>query len=36
MSSTNFFEEQSEQSQVKSAIVSKYFNAWAKVIISVG
>lgn len=28
----SFFEESSEQSQVKSAIVSKYFDAWAKVI----
>jgi three-Cys-motif partner protein len=27
-----FFEEQAEQSQVKSAIVAKYFKAWAKVI----
>lgn len=30
----SFFDEQSEQSEVKSAIVSKYFNAWAQVIIS--
>jgi len=28
----NFFDEQLEQSQVKTAIVSKYFLAWAKVI----
>src|SRR5690349_20343064 len=27
-----FFDEQAEQSQVKSAIVSKYFEAWARVI----
>ncbi|QEH32750.1 hypothetical protein OJF2_12290 [Aquisphaera giovannonii] len=31
----HFFEEQKEQSQVKTAIVSKYFWAWAKVITSV-
>lgn len=31
----DFFEEQSEQSQVKAAIVSKYFWAWAKIIIAV-
>ncbi len=30
-----FFDEQTEQSQVKAEIVSKYFWAWAKVIISV-
>jgi three-Cys-motif partner protein len=30
--SENFFEEQSEQSQIKAAIVSKYFWAWAKII----
>jgi three-Cys-motif partner protein len=29
-----FFEEQTEQSQVKATIVSKYFDAWAKVIIA--
>lgn len=29
----NFFAESSEQSQIKAAIVSKYFWAWAKVII---
>jgi three-Cys-motif partner protein len=28
----NFFDEQSEQSQVKAAIISKYFRTWAKVI----
>lgn len=33
LSSDRFFEETREQSQVKSAIVSKYFWAWAKVII---
>ena len=32
--SDNFFKEQSEQSQVKAAIVTKYFWAWAKVITS--
>jgi three-Cys-motif partner protein len=31
----NFFDEQAEQSQVKTAIVSKYFWAWAKIITSV-
>jgi three-Cys-motif partner protein len=30
--SENFFEEQSEQSQIKAAIVSNYFWSWAKVI----
>jgi three-Cys-motif partner protein len=35
MSADNFFEEQKEQSSVKSTIVSKYFWAWAKVITSV-
>jgi three-Cys-motif partner protein len=34
MPEQNFFEEQKEQSEVKSTIVSKYFNAWAKVIIA--
>lgn len=29
---SDFFQEQSEQSQIKSAIVSKYFWSWAKVI----
>ena len=33
MSSDQFFEERKEQSLVKSTIVSKYFYAWAKVII---
>ena len=27
-----FFDEQAEQSQVKTAIVSKYFDSWAKII----
>jgi three-Cys-motif partner protein len=31
--SENFFDEQSEQSQIKAEIVSKYFWSWAKVII---
>lgn len=31
--SKDFFSEALEQSQVKTAIVSKYFWAWAKVII---
>ncbi len=34
MSNNNFFEEQKEQSSVKSTIVAKYFEAWANVIIS--
>jgi|SRR5579871_321686 len=29
-----FFDEQSEQSQIKAATVSKYFTAWAKIITS--
>lgn len=33
MGTNSFFEESTEQSQVKSSIVSKYFFAWAKVII---
>ena len=33
MSDQNFFEESREQSVVKATIVSKYFWAWAKVII---
>lgn len=33
MSGNSFFDESQEQSQVKSAIVAKYFWAWAKVII---
>ena len=32
MSTVNFFEESNEQSAVKTAIVSKYFWSWAKVI----
>lgn len=35
MSAQKFFDEQKEQSSVKSTIVSKYFWAWAKVITSV-
>ena len=35
MSNTDFFEERTEQSRVKAAIVSKYFRAWAKVMIPV-
>lgn len=34
MANNSFFEEQKEQSLVKSAIVAKYFNVWANVIIS--
>jgi len=34
MGKNNFFEEQKEQSLVKSTIVAKYFDIWAKVIIS--
>jgi len=30
--SETFFDEQAEQSQVKTAIVTKYFWAWAKII----
>ena len=33
MDKDNFFEEQKEQSLVKTAIVQKYFDAWAKVMI---
>ncbi len=33
MTERSFFEEQSEQSLVKSTIVAKYFDVWAKVII---
>jgi three-Cys-motif partner protein len=33
MSGSSFFDESQEQSQVKTAIVAKYFWAWAKVII---
>lgn len=35
MSTGSFFDDQKEQSSVKSSIVSKYFWAWAKVITSV-
>ena len=31
----NFFDERSEQSQIKAAIVADYFWAWAKIIIAV-
>ena len=34
MSGNSFFEEQKEQSEVKSTIVTKYFDAWANVIIN--
>ncbi|HUX21802.1 MAG TPA: three-Cys-motif partner protein TcmP, partial [Spirochaetia bacterium] len=34
MSKDSFFNEQLEQSEVKSAIVAKYFTAWARVIVS--
>lgn len=34
MDETSFFDESTEQSQIKAEIVSKYFWAWAKVIIS--
>ena len=34
MSSDKFFKEAKEQSLVKTAIVSKYFWVWAKVIVS--
>ncbi|MCD6495523.1 three-Cys-motif partner protein TcmP, partial [Candidatus Bipolaricaulota bacterium] len=33
MGTQNFFDESEDQSKIKSAIVSKYFWAWAKVII---
>lgn len=33
MSENSFFDESTEQSQVKATIVAKYFGAWAKVII---
>ena len=33
MADNSFFDESTEQSQVKTAIVTKYFWAWAKVII---
>lgn len=35
MTVNSFFEEQTEQSLVKSTIISKYFDAWANVVISV-
>ncbi len=35
MTDNSFFEEQTEQSLVKSTIVAKYFDVWANVIISV-
>ena len=34
MRNENFFDESSEQSKIKSLITSKYFWAWAKVIIA--
>jgi three-Cys-motif partner protein len=34
MAIDNFFDESREQSAVKTAIVSKYFDAWANVMIS--
>ena len=34
MADTSFFEEQKEQSLVKSVIVAKYFDVWAKIIIN--
>ncbi len=34
MTNSSFFNEQTEHSLVKAAIVSKYFDVWAKVIIS--
>ena len=33
MNDNSFFDESTEQSQVKSRIVEKYFWAWAKIII---
>ncbi len=33
MIESSFFDESREQSQVKAAIVSKYFWAWAKVVL---
>jgi len=33
MENSTFFDESLDQSQVKSAIVSKYFDAWARVMI---
>ena len=34
MSTRDFFSEQSDQSKIKSVIVSKYFDAWSRVIMS--
>lgn len=34
MAESSFFDEQTEQSLVKATLVSKYFDVWAKVIIS--
>lgn len=34
MASKPFFDEQAEQSEVKTAIVTKYFGAWSKIILS--
>lgn len=34
MTDSSFFDESREQSQIKTTIVSKYFRAWAKVILS--
>ena len=34
MTTQEFFREQSEQSKIKSAIVSKYFDAWSRVIMN--
>ena len=34
MSTQEFFSEQSEQSKIKSAIVSKYFDRWSRVIMN--
>jgi three-Cys-motif partner protein len=33
MADQSFFQESKEQSKIKTAIVSKYFDAWARVII---
>jgi three-Cys-motif partner protein len=33
MQPTKFFDESREQSEVKTAIVTKYFDAWARVVI---
>ena len=34
MTDNSFFEEQKEQSSIKSTIIAKYFYIWAKIIIS--